>query len=140
VHTVALHPLKVYGPSGELHGVTWAVPAYPSAQVAFTAKVGILKEFSITVYGALPVGDVHTMAWQPPKVYGLASASHDVTLAVPAYPFAQAALTENVGPLRDCSVTVYPVLLGGDAHKMGWHPLKLYGVLSVSHGFTLAVP
>lgn len=140
MHTVALHPLKVYGPSGELHGVTWAVPAYPSAQVAFTAKVGILKEFSITVYGALPVGDVHTMAWQPLKVYGLASASHDVTLAVPAYPFAQAALTENVGPLRDCSVTVYPVLLGGDAHKMGWHPLKLYGVLSVSHGFTLAVP
>jgi len=48
MHTVALHPLKVYGPSGELHGVTWAVPAYPPAQVAFTAKVGKLKDCSVT--------------------------------------------------------------------------------------------
>jgi len=106
VHTMAVHPVNRYGVWSISHGVIFGFPAYPSAQVALTDQVVCFKDVSITVYPFVELGDLQSDATHPLKVYGSPFDVHAVTLAVPACPDAQLALTDQVGTLRDFSTTV----------------------------------
>jgi len=103
---MALHPVKTYGVWSISHGVIFGFPAYPSEQVALTDQVVCFKDVSITVYHVLELGEMQSEAMHPLKVYGSPFDVHAVTLAVPACPDAQLALTDQVGTLRDFSTTV----------------------------------
>ena len=89
-------PSSTKGCPSSVHALALAVPT-PFLQLATMLNDGKSAECTVRAYAALSaaLGSAHVTGEHPVKMYGSLAAPHLPTVAVPLYPSAQLADTEN---------------------------------------------